>query len=80
MSECLHDNASITFTEIGEKWNVCKKCGTFLKDSELALYKQLSTLQTVAIKARMYVDNIGNCDSYELNEALTAAGYPEVTR
>jgi len=41
------------------------------------LLQRIAALEKAAIKARMYIDDIGDCNFMEVDEALTAAGYPK---
>lgn len=47
----------------------------FAPKTHAELEQRIALLERVAIKARMYIDDIGECDFIELDEALTTAGY-----
>jgi len=42
---CLHQKNHLYFPDTGHKWYVCDNCGTFLQESELALYTRISALE-----------------------------------
>lgn len=60
MSDCVHKETSLHFAEDGQKWNVCKNCGTFMQDHERGLWKrieqqaaEIAALQKKLVDARL---------------------------